>query len=864
MLKNYIIFFTALLFFNFLKAQNNKESEVEKVLTDASAYISVKDFKKAYEKIINAFELSSELNNPEIEGRCRLTAAYFYSANNENESALKYYLRALSVYEKLKYPEKISLINFQIAMNYYNVEDFKSATEYFLISYKTFNTDKQEEIYKLNKIGKSYFYNNNPDSAVIFFNKAVQIASQNKDNKSFIEAQVSIIECYMLKEDYESAEKNAEVLYQTHLKNNNFKGMIIAINYWANIKVKKKEYQNAVNFYKQAIDIYEKNKIEQFDILADIYTNTGICYKNMFNYKTSLDYLNKAKEIQDKSGTEKEKARLMIYITLINIEKNDLYNASVFADLAVIHSDKSGDAELKRKSYLLYSETLKKGNDFERALEYYKKYLQINDSIENSKLARTKSRSEILELLQYTKEKESLKIKNEELSEMRFKQQELELQKLEVERKKEEQEKDLFMKKAELAEANRLRTAQALALTMKDNEALLKEKQIKELEQQSKIQQLDLERKEAEDKQKKKEIELLQAQKEKDELTIQTQKEKEKLSQFIILLGAIIFILIIFVLFWSYRKNKILKKQKNEISEKNNELFQQSEELLTQKEYLEKANEEITEKNRKISIQKEEITDSIKYANHIQTAVLPDLEEFTHNLTDFFILFKPRDIVSGDFYWAKKIDNKIIIAIADCTGHGVPGAFMSMLGISFLNEVVTQINYVNPANTLDQIREKIKEALKQTGKLREQKDGMDIVLISYEIEEMKLEFAGANNPLIFIRNNELKTISADKMPVAIHHKEKPFTNHVLDLQKGDVIYAFSDGFQDQFGGPHGRKFLTKNFKQLLLDIHQKTTEQQKEILDSALIEWKNHKDDLGNTYHQVDDILVLGIKILEE
>ena len=295
----------------------------------------------------------------------------------------------------------------------------------------------------------------------------------------------------------------------------------------------------------------------------------------------------------------------------------------------------------------------------------------------------------------------------------------------------------------------------------------------------------------------------------------------------------------------------IIEKQKNEIADKNEELQQQKEEILAQndeieqqKEFAEKQRDEISEKNK-------HITDSIRYAERIQKAVLPNTENLK---IENFILFKPRDIVSGDFYWFKQVENKLLIAAADCTGHGVPGGFISMLGISKLNEISANIKINTAAEVLEILRKEIKQALQQTGKDNEAKDGMDIALSIIDLQNMKLQFAGANNPLYVVRDKELTVIKPTRNPIGIYLKEKPFANNEYLLQENDLLYMFSDGYIDQFGGEKGMKLKSKNFKNLILSVSEKPISEQKQILDSEFLEWRGK-------HEQIDDVLVMGVKI---
>jgi len=290
----------------------------------------------------------------------------------------------------------------------------------------------------------------------------------------------------------------------------------------------------------------------------------------------------------------------------------------------------------------------------------------------------------------------------------------------------------------------------------------------------------------------------------------------------------------------------------------------------------------VAERTAEVVRQKEELTDSIQYASRIQRALLPSEKILFESLPKHFILFKPRDIVSGDFYWMIQKENKIFICAADCTGHGVPGAFMSMLGISFLNEIIVKSGITQSNLILDELREHVMESLKQTGEGEDEtKDGMDLSLCVIEKEKRRIQFSGAYNPLYFIRpltdkekktvekgqelavqqgdlyNNNylLQQIKGDKMPIGISAKNhEPFSLHELDMKPGYTIYLFSDGYVDQFGGLEGKKFMTKAFKKLLLEVQDYPMEEQGKILDDTLIEWQGELP-------QVDDIIVIGIKL---
>jgi serine phosphatase RsbU (regulator of sigma subunit) len=263
----------------------------------------------------------------------------------------------------------------------------------------------------------------------------------------------------------------------------------------------------------------------------------------------------------------------------------------------------------------------------------------------------------------------------------------------------------------------------------------------------------------------------------------------------------------------------------------------------------------VKERTAQIEEQKQAITSSIEYASRIQMAMLPEREHFIDSFSDHFIIFKPRDIVSGDFYWYGEDEKHIYFTVADCTGHGVPGAFMSTLGISTLDEIITNNENLHANEVLNLLREKIKTSLHQTGKLGEAADGMDVALCILHKDLKKLEFAGAYNPLFIVHRGVLREYRADRMPIGIYYGEKEtFTNHEIEIQKGDTIYIFSDGFSDQFGGSKGSKYMKYNLKRLLSDISDKPMGEQHIILEDEFEKWKG-------SANQIDDVTILGVRI---
>ncbi|MCF8380520.1 MAG: SpoIIE family protein phosphatase [Bacteroidales bacterium] len=305
-----------------------------------------------------------------------------------------------------------------------------------------------------------------------------------------------------------------------------------------------------------------------------------------------------------------------------------------------------------------------------------------------------------------------------------------------------------------------------------------------------------------------------------------------------------------------YELEEKVKERTAEIQSQKEEIEAQRDSIQEQRNILSDINKSLQKAYLEIEEQKKHIEDSIHYAKRIQNAILPPDEFVKKHLRDSFILYRPKDIVSGDFYWMSHKDNKTYIAAVDCTGHGVPGAFMSIVGNNQLNYTVNVLGVRTTDEILNSLNEGVTRALRQTRASSSVKDGMDMALLCIDDNMKNACFSGAYNPLYLVRDGELIQIKPDKFPVGgfLDEKLKVFTRTDLELQKGDVLYIFSDGYQDQFGGPKERKFMIKKFRELLLNIHTESMPEQKEILNQVIDDWRGEVD-------QIDDILVIGVRI---
>lgn len=576
----------------------------------------------------------------------------------------------------------------------------------------------------------------------------------------------------------------------------------------------KDNTQNQIEQHKALVKKYESggNKTE----LAKSYTKLGYLYWQISANLEAINYFTHSIEVNQELGNKNALKALYNNLGLIYSEKEEYQKAIEYFEKSLEYNLALGKIAEATSDYLNIALCFQSIGYYAeangRAQKALEKALEINnlDQAKTSygilgenyeKLGENKVAAEYYE--KYTSLAKHLQKKEIEAMEDRTKQFEQQVY------SKEKELKNTLDTLGEVLEMNREMQLQN-ALLNKENQLNEAQKAQLEAEQQ---------RMEARDKALKTQI-------------------------FALFAVLALFVLIIILVYSQFRA----KKKANKL------LHDQNIEIEHQKVEIEKQHE-ITQ------VQKKRITDSIQYAQRIQKAVLPPDAIFNQSFNDYFVFYRPKDIVSGDFYWTTRKDDVLILAVADCTGHGVPGAFMSMLGVAYLNEIVNKIainkhiSTLNADDILNQLREMIITSLHQTGNLKEPKDGMDISLIIVDFDKKKLQYAGAYNPLYLIRNNQLERYSADKMPVSYHQKKDiPFAKHEIDWNPDDRIYLFTDGFIDQFGGERGMKFMSKKFMEILVRINGKSMAEQASILEKTFDDWRGERA-------QLDDVLVVGIQL---
>ncbi len=601
------------------------------------------------------------------------------------------------------------------------------------------------------------------------------------------------------------------------------------------------DHWKALTSFKKALAIFEKSNNRS----AKAYTlnQIGLEYKHLKKYGDANIYCNKSLKIYQ-SLNDKET------IALVESNLGDIYNKEGQYNQAIAKYTRSLKIDREIKNFRGVVETLV------RIGSTYSNLGNFNRAEENLQEAMTIAKKNKLMSL-YNSAKNNLAVVKRNKAQYGDSKTQFE--------KDQELESQQYIREME---EKTMQIQQQSSKFLEEIEGLTEEKQLIELK--SRIQEDEYNRqllaKQHETEQQENKIQLLNAENElnqaeldKKGAELDKKNAEARNAQIIHGAGAGALGLVIIMVILIYSRYKAKQKANIALAEQNDKITKQKDEILKQKQEIEVNRDKLAKQNQQIS-------DSIDYAKRIQTAVLPSYENVTNLLPDSMILFKPKAKVSGDFYWVKNYGDTVLFAAADCTGHGVPGAFMSIICNNILHQIVTQYENLLPGSILKLLSHEVMRRLQQKKKSNlenkdgsikfewEVKDGMDIALCSYNRATLELVYAGAHNPLYLFRDGELSERKGEKLSIGGTKQDDTFTDHKLQLQKGDVIYLFSDGFPDQKGGPNNKKFYYAPFQELLKEIHQKPMEEQKITLDKTITDW------IGSG-EQIDDIIIFGVRI---
>ncbi len=697
----------------------------------------------------------------------------------------------------------------------------------------------------LNDIASTYLTQRQTQKAYDFARKSLnENKKYNKEEKKVIP--LNIIAFYHLKDNYDSAIFFANLAFEIAKRYENKKEEARALGYLGSASFFKSEYQKAYKYWQSSLKINKSLELESE--YATLYNNIGVIHRIWGEYGKAIEYFHDALRIHEKTrdtlaiakavsnigniyfyfGIDLKKAleyyqrglkffnALKDSIQIANIKNNigNIYLKEENYELALAQFEESLEIFNKQhneqgiaNTYLYLGPTYKEKKEYQKALNYFLKAQKIFSNLgdkRNYALSFANMADTYKDMKDYGKSIRYYNIFFNEANQLNLRKDFL----------------DQYEKISEVYEkaGNYIDALKFYKKYASIRDSLINEENVKQLsEMEAKY----------ENEKKSNEIKLQQ--------TIIDKKELEnKRQQWVIGFSILLIVSIFLVLLLIYRQFRVKKKA--------NILLQQQ-------------NEEIKAQRDKIARQNKEITDSITYASIIQSAILTPHHLFEEYFPEHFIYYKPKNIVSGDFYWMTRKKDKILVAVADCTGHGVPGAFMSMLGMAFLSEIIGKPELGTSDEILNELKEKIISSLHQKDAETETKDGLDIALCIIDRKQMNLQFTGAFNPLYIISDNNLDIIRGDRIPIGFSFREGTyFTRHDIKIKEGDMIYMFSDGYYDQFGGENRKKFMAKRFIHLLLDISQFSLKKQEEWLDKTLVDWMEDNE-------QVDDITVVGIKI---
>ena len=787
-----------------------------------------------------------------------LKAARHEQSEEKLASALRYYLQAVNTLEKQKDKKALFQVYTEIGVIYQNGGLHDKAIEYFTKSQEVIDANSPTQAVVSMRLGESYLKQKDYQRAIAAYQNAKETYKPQNKPYATIQALRQLITAYQANNDYQTAlEANEEVL-EVDRQIGDSTAVAATLNNIGYVHKFLGNYVKALKSFEQARKIEKKLGLEEDPITL---TNTAIVYQNLSQYDNALRFLKDATKIVENKKQYKELSRLYNITAALYYQLGDYHNAREYNKLALEYAQRYNQREIEQDIYLTASQINQANNNYEDALKSYEKHLNIRDSL---LLEERLKQQELLQqqfLIERTEKELQLYLVDEELKTAQLKEQELTLEKQNQELALLQQKQELQAERLERDALEKQRTKQELLIAQQQLNAEKAKREVEELQQKELTRKREVEKLEQQaalDKQtlarERAEAEKKQAQAQ-AEANIQEAEAKAQRQIFALaaILSLLIFLVIGFAFLNSRKKNRELAKQKDQIESKNMELEQQTEEIQMQRDAIAHKNEEVNELYTKV-------TDSVRYAQRIQDAILvPAAQVFTSfgKNTDGFVLFKPRDIVSGDFYWTTEKDNRVILTAIDCTGHGVPGAFMSLIGNDLLNEIVNLRGITTPHEILNELHQGVQSTLKQQE--TENRDGMDMALCVYDKDKNTLEFAGAKNPLLYIQNGKIETIKGDKKPIGGKdvYANDSFKTHILDLNKENApttFYIFSDGYQDQFGGIEGRKFMIKKLRELLQEIHQKPMQEQHKILDETIMDWMKNEE-------QIDDILLIGFKI---
>lgn len=790
------------------KKLNSYEEKIAYYNFVADLYVASNQTSKALAELLISFTEASNNNDKNQQAK---TLSKLGNLENQRENygkAISYFQRALLIFKELDDQNSVSKSHENIGKSYSSLYDFEKAQDALkkslLVAASLSDSAQMANVYTLlgtlnrSNLGRA-------KEAISHYKKAAEIYQSIGDSTNYAWTLNRIGNCNIDLGNYKDAYSLYEQSQAIHSKEKNIIGMVAGFNNIGEIFRFQGNYAGALENYLEGLKISRETNDDRS--MAILLNNIGIIYYEQSIYNVAVEYFKKSLERSEVIRFSEGMVETYTYLGLTNKKKKDYPVAMSYFDNSLNLSEEIGD--MLGKGFVLnaIAELYFEKGDLNKSYNYYKEALDLEKQIQDkSGIVRSMIGMGKVRLNQ-----------NQTLVAINLLTEVLKMA------------KDLGLNPRVVETYNLLSQAYekqarfAISLDFFKKYNLLNDS----LQNSKVTQQIEVMQQKFVGEQREKELQLLLKERELQSAALEKNEaiiKEQSLKQTVTAMGLVLFLIAALFGWYGYNERRkafrTLNIQKKEIEEKNTN-----------------------------------ITSSIQYAKRIQRALLTSNDYLKKVVPEHFVFYQPKDIVSGDFYWAYlSNDNKAILGVVDCTGHGVPGAFMSMIGMGLLNEIVMEHKLHHPNEILDSLRNGVITSLKQRSG-EDTNDGMDISLTVWDKENNTLEFSGANNPIYILRDGKLIEIKGDKQPIGYFlGRQKPFSKKVEQLQKNDMVYLFTDGFADQFGGKQNKKYKYLHFKKLLASIAPLPIELQKEKIENEFIEWKGD-------FEQLDDICVLGFRV---
>ncbi len=838
-------------------------TRVNEMVASAIAEIDKGSLDTSLEKAQEARELSEKISYKSGQVRANVVIGSIYRVKRDYAQALDYYLKANQIALTLNDDELLFYIYRETASLYQDWNVIEKAIDNYLLALPiSKKLNDVSYIKTLQIVAFLYQQQGDIESSMEYYNMLADIFRENNSSVGLTSTLSKMSSVYLKQQDYSKAlELNLEILRLKEVEGdeNSISKQLNEIGF---IQRQLNRDGEALKYFEQALRLQKKLNKPPLDNTS-LLINMAVINQRQRNFDTAISLYKEAQNTFEKENKKNDVAKMHIYLAATYYGINDLTNSRKHAEDAVKLATETNNSELLEKGYSRLSSIYEKQGNAKKSLEVYKNYIKVREQVfdeEKNKLNQVTANQ-----LDAEKQEKRLKLL---MVDQQLK--DVELEKLAVEKQRQEQELAILKQQQDLQEANlkseqleKERVASALRLA---EEELLSEKRTQEiaaLQKEQQIQDLALRQKELEEQEQSKTIKLLESEtelltKERELDRIKAQEQEQRLQEEkklrlygMGLIGLIAAVLILIIVGYIGKQ-----KANAKLANQNIEITEQKKEIEATAAKLELANKAVEAQKEELEFKNIRLTDSIVYAKRIQNAILPIPENINKVFADHFSIFMPKDMVSGDFYWFTEVENKIFFAVVDCTGHGVPGAFMSMIGNTLLNQIVKEQGLSEPHQILEALHYNIRDSLKQRNS--ENVDGMDVGIFCLERWEdgvISLKFSGAKIPLILLHNHELHYIKGDRKSIGGWQKDKTheFTPHSLQIDEGDIIYFTTDGVID-IANQYRKRLGSQRLKDFLFENHSLPFDEQKERLSKLIKNYQKGAD-------QRDDITFIGLKV---